>query len=476
MKRLLAGLLPLLLVACASVPPQRPLDLHAEARALASRQLNTPGLMAAEHRFGLSDQASAAWTPDRLTVAAWYFDPRLAYARAAATRRAADATLAAQRTNPTLKLSPEKAFSGLTSGSPWTMGLSLLVPLLHPGETAARRDVAAADTQAAHDQSALAIWQSRTRALRALRGVLLTRRAEKLASAATLDWRAYLQGIRQRVQAGADARSNELMAQLDLQRAQAALADRHVQRHRAEQALANALGLPWGTLAKARLKWPGLDTPPAPSALPPAALAEDAAWNRLDLSVLLARYRASQARLRLAAGTRFPAMAVAPGYIYDRGTRNFSFGVDLELPLFHGAGARIQAAAAARDEAAAAVRDRQMHILNALDAARSDYAGRYAAWQQLKAAAATASDAARRARRLRAAGQISSNTALSAKVAASTARLAADDALGRTLGALGRLEDVLQRPIWPATRLTHMPTSPSSSAASANEATHAHRY
>jgi cobalt-zinc-cadmium efflux system outer membrane protein len=464
-----------LLGGCASAPPQRPPDLHQQARALASRRLDDPGLAAAEQRFGLTSATPTTWTPDRITVAAWYFDPRLAQARAAAARATAEAALAAQRTNPTLQLNLEKVFSGVSTGSPWTTGIAMLLPLLHPGEAVARRDVASADTEAARDQAALAVWQSRSRALAALRGTLLARQAQSLAEAVVRQQNAYLESARQRVLAGADSRDTQLTAALEYQRAEAELADRRARRDAAEQSLAAALGVPWSALAEARLEWPQLDAPAAPSALPPRVLAEDAAWNRLDLAVLLAHYRASAARLRMAVGTRVPAMAAAPGYIYDRGARKFSFGMDVELPLFHGAGARIEAAAAARNEAAAAIRARQMTILNALDAARADYAERYAAWQQMKAAAVTARVAARRAAVQRSAGQIGHGAELSAQVVASTAALAAGDALSSTLQSLGALEDVLQHPLWPATQLTGI-AGTSSPASPDHEAPHAQHF
>src|SRR5574337_709795 len=434
----MAVLLSLALVGCAAVPARHTPDLRQQAQVLASRQLDDPGLADAEARMGLSAAPGAIWTPDRITVAAWYLDPALAAARATARRAAADATLADQRRNPTLQLSPEKVFSGVTTAAPWTVGVALLLPLLHPGEAAARREVASAATAAARDQ--------------------LARQAQPLATAVVQDRRAYLQSVRQRVLAGADARDTELAAELELQRAEADRADRRAQRDAAEQSLAAVLGLPWSALADARLGWPNLDTPPAPAALPASALAEDAAWNRLDLAMLLQRYRVSEAQLRLAAGTRYPAVSVAPGYKYDRGDRLFTFGLDVELPLFHGAGARIKAAVAARYEAAANVRARQLRILNALDAARADYAGRYAAWQQMQAAARMARLTAARAQAQRLSGQIGRGAELSARVAASAAALAANDALSRALDSLGHLEDVLQHPIWPASRLTHLPT------------------
>jgi hypothetical protein len=171
----LRALLALSLAGCAAVPTAPAPDLQRQARALDARRLDDPGLAAAEARLQLPSVADAAWTPDRITVAAWYFDPALTQARAGARRAEADAALAAQRSNPTLQLSPEKILSGGGVGSPWTIAAALLIPLLHPGESAARRDIAAADTEQARDQAALALWQSRTRALGALREVLLAR-------------------------------------------------------------------------------------------------------------------------------------------------------------------------------------------------------------------------------------------------------------------------------------------------------------
>lgn len=465
-----------MLSACAALPPARPLDLQANAQAFAARRLDDAGLSAAETRLGLSGKLAAPWTPDRITVAAWYFDPVLAHARATAARVEAAAVVTAQRPNPTLNLSSEKVFSGAAGVAPWTLGAAVLLPLLHPGEAAARRAVAAADTAAARDQAAQAIWQSRSRAIAALRDVVLDRRAQTWAHSGAQVDAAYLDAVRQRRHAGESDASAELVAELDVQRAQADLATRQAQVAAAEHALAAAIGVPHAALDGVALSWPGLDAPPAPSALPSAALAEDAAWNRLDLAVLLQRYRAAEAHMRAARGSRYPQLALAPGYLYDRGARKFTFGVEVELPLFHGAGARIRATAAARDEAAAAVHALQARIVNELDAARADYALRYVAWRHASAMATSAQDLARRAEQQRAAGQVDRLTELAASASVNAARLSAVDALSRAWTALGHLEDVLQRPLWPASQL---PVSPGPLAASRSfsptevEATHA---
>lgn len=452
-RSVLVGVLSLTMAACVAAPGTRLPDLHEQARTLTARQLDDTGLRAAEARFALPSAASEPWTPDRITVAAWYFDPQLALAHAGATRAAADAELSAQRANPTLALSPEKVFSGDTASSPWTIGVALLLPLLHPGEAASRRDVLTASTEMAKDQLALAAWQSRSRAISALRDVLLARQAEAMATRVATTQAAYRDSVRQRLAAGAIDRHAQLTAELEAQRSEADLGSRQAQRLAAEQALAGAIGVPWAALRGVPLTWPQLDAPPPPSALPADALAEDAAWNRLDLAALLAQYRVADAQLRAAAGTRFPVTSIAPGYIYDQGQRYFSFEVDVELPLFHGAGARIRAAAAARDEAAAAVRARQADILQALDAARADYAARYDAWTRMRRVAEAAQQVAAGAQSQRLAGETDLGSARTAQVAAAQSELAALDALTTLLHSLGTLEDAVQRPVWPPSRL-----------------------
>ena len=449
----ITAMLAVVLAGCASVPPPRPLDARTSAQELSARRLDDPGLAAALMRAGLPAATSAPWTPDRVTVAALYFNPRLARARAAALQAAAAATLAAQRTNPTLQLSPEKVFSGGLGRAPWTVGLALLVPLLHPGEAAARDAMRRAQTLAAQDQYAEAVWRTRSRALAALRTLLLARREVDLAANTARAGRDFVAAAQQRLRLGAGDRGQLLAAELAAARAESTLATRQADRVAAHQALAAAIGVPAAALDGIALDWPDLGAPPAPDALPAAALADDAAWNRLDLAALLQRYRVAEAGLREAVGTRYPALAVAPGYVYDRGARKFAFGVNVELPLFHGAGARIRAAAAARDEAAAAVLARQSRILHQLDGARAEYAQRYAAWRHLAAAAQAARQRAAQAEAQRAAGRIDRPAALAARAVADQAALTATTAEGAALATLAQLEDAVQRPLWPVSHL-----------------------
>jgi len=443
-----------LVAACASVPPAAPLDASASAQAFAARDLHDAALGEYIASVEPSLATSEAWTPDRIALAAIWFDPVLASARASATRNAADAQLASERANPVLTLTPEKIYRAATAGevSPWTITASLALQLLHPGERAAKRGVADAEMRAAEWDIADAVWKTRSRALAALRTNLLAERALAFAQASADADAAWLASAQRRLAAGEGDRAEWYLAQDASTRAAAALQARRVSAIDAQHGLAAAIGVPLATLRDVRLAWPDLDVPPEPAALDAATLDEDAALNRVDLRALLARYDVAQAQVREAAGTRYPQLGVAPGYIYDRGDRKFSFGVDAEIPLFHGADARIQAALAARDEAAAKVRERQAGIVNALDRARAAYAARHAAWRALLATRDAAADAQRQADVALRIGSGDRPALLQAQARHAEADLAALDALGNVLDGIAAIEDAMQRPLFPSSR------------------------
>jgi len=442
-----------LLAACASAPPAAPLDVSASAQAFAARDLRDPALAAYMAAVEPAAATGEAWTPDRVALAAIWFDPALASARASAARSAADARLANERANPVFTLTPEKVYHAATAEvSPWTLTASLALQLLHPGERAAKRGIVDAEARAADWDVADAVWKTRSRALAALRTSLLAERALAFAQTADTADAAWLASAQRRLAAGEGDRAELYLAQDASTRATATVQARNAAAIDAQHALAAAIGVPSAALRDARLAWPDLDAPPQPSALDAAALDADATFNRVDLRALLARYDVAEAQVRDAAGARYPQLGVAPGYIYDRGDRKFSFGVDVEVPLFHGADARIAAALAARDEAAAKVRERQAGIVNELDRARAAYAARHAAWRALLAARDAAADAQRQADDALRIGSGDRPALLQAQARRAEADLAALDALGNALDGLAAIEDAMQRPLFPLSR------------------------
>lgn len=444
-----------LLGACASVPPPAPLDAAASAQALSARDLRDPALHAFVASVEPAASTGADWTPDRVALAAIWFDPVLATTRASAQRAAADAKANAERANPVLTLTPERIYHAATAGevSPWTITLSLALQLLHPGEGAAKQRIAADEARAADWDVADAVWKTRSRALAALRASLLATRALALAQRAADADSAWLASAQRRLAAGEGDRTELLLAQDAATRAAAAVQARRLADTDARHALAAAIGVPAAALADVAFEWPGLDAPPRPDAMDASSLGATAASDRVDLRALLVRYDIAEAQLRAAAGARYPQLGVAPGYIYDRGDRKYSFGVDVEVPLFHGADARIASAAAARDEAVAKVRQRQSEILDALDRARAGYVSRYAAWRALGATRDVAFDAERQAAAALRIGSGDRPALLQAQARLAEADLAALDGLGGVLDGVAAIEDAVQRPLFPPSQL-----------------------
>lgn len=450
----LLGVIALLAAGCASAPPAAaPFDATANAQTWSARRMDDPALRAFIARSGAQADADD-WTPERIGLAALWFDPALAAARASAQRTAADAKLASERANPTLTLTPEKIYHAAQAGevSPWTITLSLALQLLHPGEKAAKRGIEKGEIRAAEWDLADAVWKTRARALAALRSALFAERAVELAAQAAAADAAWQASAQRRVAAGEGDRTELFVTQDAATHAASAEQARRVAAVDAQQALAAAIGVPAAALQTVHSTWPQLDEPPAPDSLDPLAIGEAAAVNRVDLRALLARYDVAEAQLRQAAGTRFPQLGVAPGYIYDRGDRKYVFGVDVEVPLFHGADARIAAAAAARDEAAAKVRARQAEILGGLDRARSGYAQRHRAWQAALAVRAAAADAVRQADAALRVGSGDRPSLLQAQAKQAEADLAVLDAAAAAWDGLAAMEDAVQCPLFPSSR------------------------
>ncbi len=157
----------------------------------------------------------------------------------------------------------------------------------------------------------------------------------------------------------------------------------------ARQALAQALGLPV----------PELRSPPfaLPGELPFVGAAEvratAASLAHLEVAAALAEYQRREGELRLAVAAQWPDLELGPGYEYDQGLQKFRLDLGFTLPLFHGAGAAIEAAKAARTHAAAAVAAAQIRAHDDAFAASSRLA---AMPRELAAAQELVDDAAAR--------------------------------------------------------------------------------
>lgn len=161
-----------LLAGCASYHPQ-PMSPKKTADAFNARSLANTNLLA----FLKTNGFNGSWNLNALTLAAFYYQPALAEARARfASAQAAEMT-AGERPNPTIGLTPTYDTS---TPPPWILGLTWDIPI----ETAGKRGkrIAQADqlSEAAKWNFISVAWQTRSHVRAALISLFAARENESL--------------------------------------------------------------------------------------------------------------------------------------------------------------------------------------------------------------------------------------------------------------------------------------------------------
>jgi outer membrane protein TolC len=106
-----------------------------------------------------------------------------------------------------------------------------------------------------------------------------------------------------------------------------------------------------------------------PEAPPPAEAQRRGLLNREDLLAALAEYQASQSSLQLEIARQYPDVQLGPGYEFDQSEDKWMLGLGVTLPVFNRNQGAIAAAEARREEAAAKFRAVQAEIIGAIEQA-----------------------------------------------------------------------------------------------------------
>ncbi|WP_371365381.1 TolC family protein [Pseudomonas sp. QL9] len=437
-KALLTGLA--LLAGCATYQPE-PIAPAQMLAVYETRDLNDRQLL--HYVAAHSDSPLAAWTPDKLTLAAFYYSAELDAARAHYSASQAAVDSAGERPNPTLTLPLQYTAA---ASKPWTYGLALDIPI----ETAGKRGYRVAQAQQLSDAAKLAIgqtaWQIRGRLRAALLDLFASRQREAILQRQSAVQQELLQLSEQRVQLGEMATADAIQQRIAMQRTEGDLA---IARQAGQDALsraAAAIGVPLSALQAVDPDLSAFErTPPT---IPPGSARRAAILNRGDLLAALDEYEASQAALQLEVARQYPDLSLGIGYSFDQGAEKYSLtpGV-ISLPLFNHNQGAIAQAEAHRKEAAAKVEMLQEQAINDsastlrnFDAARQ----RLALLDRLQDSQAAAHEANQRAF---AAGEMDRLALRQADLAASLDNLAHLDAQVQVQQALLQLENALQRPL-----------------------------
>jgi len=434
---------------CAHFQPQ-PLAPEQSAAQFDARRLEDPGLQLFLTQNGSGTPAEwplAKWDLNALTLAAFYFHPDLAVARAEWRVAQTGVLAAGARPNPSVSFSPSYDTQVPGNYSPWLIPLAFDIPI----ETAGKRGKRLAEAEKAAGSArwsfAAAAWQIRSGVRASLLDFSLAgRRAELLQRqfAAQTDIVKLLQG---RFDAGAIARPELTLAQIAWHKTQLDLSDARAKQTDARSRLAQAIGVSRAALDGVKLEFKYAAD--APEALNVTAARSVALRERADIMGALADYAVAEAELRLQVAKQYPDLHLGPGYAWNNGNagdNQWILGATLELPLLDQNQGPIAQAEAERKLAAAKFAALQAQVCGQIDRA---VAGVRVAREQLRATDQLI--AAEQAQEKSAQAQLQAGAGdrlevLNAQLESANAAVTRLDNEEKLQTALGALEDALQQP------------------------------
>ena len=413
---------------------------------LESRNLSDPDLrpfVEDNVRHPVAPWPPKTWDLGTLSFAALYFNPTLDAARARVAEAQAAVVTAGARPNPTLGISP-----GIPS--PYLFNLDLGVPIETAGKRGHRIESARNLELAARFDLADSAWKVRSGVRIALLNYLLAARSLDLLRSEDQSRRDQVNILEQRFSVGEIPRPEVNLARIELSKTHLAINTAAGQLAGAKAALAASIGIPVAGLQGLDFSWSNLDSPPSAESVSPSQIQQDATLNRLDVRRSLAQYAASEADLQLEISKQYPDVQIGPGYTYEEKNNFFTLGLSTTLPVFNRNQGPIAEAEARRREAAAAFLEKQAQVIAASERALALYVAALKelaeADQSLSQLQKTHLQMTQQAVRVGEEDRLALNgVEIESSVVAGT-RL---DALARAQGALGELEDAVQRPLDP---------------------------
>jgi len=439
-----------ILAGCAAYQA-KPIDPVQLAQRFEGRTLATDGLrrhLALQLGRAIEPWPATHWNLELLTLAAEYYSPALALARAQWETSRAAIAVAGARSNPVFQLPFEYTTNHEGAGRPVTTGPAFDIPV----ETADKREGRVEQATYLSEAARLHVLDEAWRVRSAVRGALVdmyaeTKRSVMLAEKAGLQQQ-IVDMLRRRESAGETARPDVIRAELLLTQVQAELSTAQRALLDARARLAIAVGLPISALDAVRLDFDEFErTGMAP---PPTEARRAAIFHRADLQGALAEYEASQASLQLEVAKQYPDIHIGLGYSYDVGANKISLGLaGVTLPLLDRNQGAIAQAQARREETAARTAALQDGIINDLEHALTGYSAGQDAVRLSTARQALASRQMAGQTASFAAGATDRLALLQAKSDHQASMIEQLNEWAAMQQAAGRLEDAMQLPLSP---------------------------
>jgi outer membrane protein TolC len=427
----------------------RPLDpadsaAHIEARTLSNAGLR--GFIESAVRHG-TVWPPKAWDIDRLTLAAIYYHPDLALARALAKTADAAIKTAAQRLNPSITITPTWIRNLATAAVPWIAASTINIPIETAGKRGFRIDKSEHLTDAARLRVVDAAWLVRGRLRLAMLEAYAAEEAERLLHQQLIIQQAITQRLEQQLSTGE-------ISQLEVTRSHLALnqlkLNESAARKRCAESrviLAAAIGAPVAALMGIELDFTNLSKPPDLISIPIHRLKENALRKRPDVLATLADYAAAQSALELEIATQYPNIQANPSYVWESGEHRWALGATMQLPILHQNQGPIAEAEAKRRELAVRFEALQIRILGEIDRVHAGVVAVLAKWSDAEKQMRIQQDNLRSTQALFQAGETDSLALLGAELEGAVAERARLDVLVETQQALNMLEDTLRHPL-----------------------------
>jgi outer membrane protein TolC len=334
-----------------------------EQRSLASKELRA--YVERETGHDVERWPPVRFNREMLTWAALYYNPAIGAARAQWATAKADIDVADTIPNPTLQLPFQYSTPNSGSGSPFTFGPVLDIPIETVHKRGYRVDQATHLSEAARLNIINESWKVRAQVRDAMLDLYAARKRISILSAKAGASQQIAEMSKKRLAVGQFSRPDVDSAILGDSQAQSDLAAARSAEQDVRARLAATIGVPVHALDGLEID---LSVFGAVSYTPADPAAQRAAiFQRADLLASLADYAAAESALQLEVARQYPDIHLGPGYTYDVGTQKFAFGLaGISLPIFNRNQDAIHAAEARREEAAARTAALQDKILGDL--------------------------------------------------------------------------------------------------------------
>jgi len=433
-----------ILTSCAHYQ-EYPLNPADSAVRLEARNLNNSELRRVIDKTNV--HKSTAWNLDKLTLAAMFFHPDLAVARAQADTADAASITAAQRPNPNVTVTPTW-ISNIAAATPWIFVNSLSIPIETAGKRGYRIDKSHHLTDAAQLRIVDTVWLIRGRLRLAMLDVYAAQESLRLLQQQHDLEQSIDQQLQQQQIAGELAETDLLAAQLGLNQSQLNVTAARKKLADSKAMLAAAIGLPIAAFTGVELDFSEFVQLPDLHKLSVARLKTIALNERADVLAALADYDAAQSALQLEIVNQYPNIQANPGYTFNIGENRWFLGTNaMQLPIFNQNEGPIAEMEAKRREMAVRFEALQLRILGEIDRANAGLLVVQARWDAAGKLLDNRKNYLRSAVALLKAGELDAHAVQVAELERSVAERTQLDVLVESQQTLSALEAALRYPL-----------------------------